>query len=131
MYLSPQGTATHIMLKGEGVSLIPNANVITHVSNVQNLIKPTCILKTNQTMKRNSLPTPVKFEALEKHLEGFDKDKLDWLGPGFKEGFKIFFDIRDTSLESRKSKSALLNPEAVTKTSLTWKGLQGLLGTNH
>ncbi len=66
-------------------------------------------------MRRNSLPIPVKFEALEKHLEGFDKDKLDLLQSGFKEGFKIFFDGKDTSLESRNSKSALLNPKAVTK----------------
>ncbi len=115
VHLFPQGTATHIMLKGEGVSSNSNANMITHVSNVQNLIKPTCVLKTNQTMKRNSLPTPVKFEALEKQLVGFDKDKLDLLRSGFKEGFKFFFDGTETSLESRNSKSALLNPEAVTK----------------
>ncbi len=60
-------------------------------------------------MKRNSFPTPVKFEALEKHLEGFDKEKLDLL----LSGFKIFFDGKDTSLESRNSKSVFLNPDAV------------------
>ncbi len=38
VHFSPQGTATHIILKVEGVSSIPNANMITHFSNVQNLI---------------------------------------------------------------------------------------------
>ncbi len=62
---------------------------------------------------QNLLPTPVKFEALDRYLDGFIKEKRELLQSGFKKGFNVFFQGDDSVLEAKCSKSALLNPEAV------------------
>ncbi len=60
------------------------------------------------------LPTPIKFNVLEETLEGFDKEKLELLHSGFESGFKVFYSGNESGLESKYSRSTLLNPEAVT-----------------
>ncbi len=59
------------------------------------------------------LPTPVKFEVLNKYLEGFDEKKREILETGFRDGFIIFFDGDECELECSNSKAANQLPDAV------------------
>ncbi len=49
------------------------------------------VQKVNQNVAQtqNLLPTQVKFEALDRYLDGFSKEKWELLQSGFKKGCKV------------------------------------------
>ncbi len=70
--------------------------------------------KRKKEMTKSQLPTPIKLNVLDRHLSGFDEDNRKLLREGFRYGFRVFYQGEDCALDCKNSKSALLNPEAVT-----------------
>ncbi len=64
-------------------------------------------------MKQNHLSTPVKFEVLDRYLEGFDEGKREILRAGFRDGFKISFEGEDCGIDCENSKITKALPIAV------------------
>ncbi len=99
-----------------------SVGMITPVSNVQESIQHVSVRRKEMlvtqekliqtsiiqpTMKQSPpLPTPVKFEQLDKYLDGFDGEKREILRAGFRDGFKIFFNGEDWELDCLNSKAA-------------------------
>ena len=67
------------------------------------------------TQTQNRAPTPVKCDKLDKWLEGYPQDKLDFLISGYKVGFKLGFDGSHSEQDSANLKSAFEHEGFVSK----------------
>ena len=67
------------------------------------------------TQTQNRAPTPVKWDKLDKWLEGYPQDKLDFLISGYKVGFKLGFDGSHSEQDSPNLKSAFEHEGFVSK----------------
>ncbi len=73
----PKGIATNSTLEGFAVSSMTNITMNNPALSVRRPIHSISVQKVNQNVvqTQNLLPTPVKFEALDRYLDGFSKRK--------------------------------------------------------
>ncbi len=68
-----------------------NVSMITGASDALNNMSSTIVQKIHQRAVKclipPPLPTPVRFDLLEKQLDGFDNEKLQLLSAGFRKRF--------------------------------------------
>ncbi len=133
--MSSVNSQSHTGITEMGMTAIPIVNWTTPASCVskatervfvtgshKNQITHHKIQSQDQTppiMKQNHLPMPVKFEVLDRYLEGFDEGKREILRVGFHDGFKISFEGEDCEIDCDNSKITYVLPIAVEEKILT------------
>ncbi len=87
---SQKGIATNSTLEGVAISSMTNVTTNIPAPSVKRPMLSISVQKVNQNVAQtlNLLPTPVKFELLDRYLDGFSKEKRELLQSGFKKRFQ-------------------------------------------